>query len=264
VVAALREELQSILPALERVRGFRTGPLRYRVGMLCGLDVAIVRTGIGAALARSRTRHLIEALGPRLVLNVGFAGALREDLSTGDILIGAEGRDVGEPADDDASAARAPAAGTWRSEAGLVRLAEDLDPSEIGLPNGVHVHVGRVVTTVAVVGRPEDKRALGQRFAALAVDMESSAVARSAEERGIPFLYVRAVLDELRDMLPFDFGRILTPDGRPRPLRFLAAVAGQPGGVGKVLRLRAQSLRSVESLRAFVPELLARWKVPDG
>src|SRR4029077_16888096 len=54
---------------------------------------------------------------------------------------------------------------------------------------------GRLLTTSLFISRPEEKRSLGQRHQALAVDMESAAFAELCGRKDIPFGCLRAISD---------------------------------------------------------------------
>ena len=96
-----------------------------------------------------------------------------------------------------------------------------------------------------VVRLPEEKRALGEKYAALAADMETLAVAEVCRSRQTPFLAVRVVNDAADDALPRDVEKLLAQRGAARLgaavgsilKRFerdgpVAARAARRGGVG--------------------------------
>ncbi len=79
--------------ALERLEGASTerlGPYTMHRGTLHGLPVVAVVTGIGMVNAAAATSALLTTRHPSMVLNFGCAGAHREDIHPGDVVI-AEG-----------------------------------------------------------------------------------------------------------------------------------------------------------------------------
>ena len=84
---------------------------------------------------------------------------------------------------------------------------------------------------------------------------ESSRDARERCLHATRVICVRAILDEVDFELPFDFGKIFTPEGRPRLLGALGAIAERPGGVAKLLPLRTRARAAAKSLGILVP----RW-----
>ena len=66
------------------------------------------------------------------------------------------------------------------------------------------VFFGSLFTVGQIVGRMEEKRAIARKSDAIALDMETAAVADVAEQRRIPFIAVRAVSDILEEELGLD------------------------------------------------------------
>src|SRR2546429_279660 len=66
---------------------------------------------------------------------------------------------------------------------------------------GFRVHAGALVASPVVLDTAAAKAALGAT-GALAVDMESGALAAAARARGVPFAALRAVLDAAGEALP--------------------------------------------------------------
>ncbi|MBC7293639.1 MAG: hypothetical protein H5T84_06005 [Thermoleophilia bacterium] len=129
-----------------------------------------LRVGVGVG-ASERLRAGMRGRRADGVLVVGFAGATRAGVAAGTLVLAAE--ILGDESD------RIP-----------------LDPALVARAQAALPHA--VVEGVATVARPADpgnKARLGVE--AVAVDMESLHLARELAGRGIPFLVVRAVLDEV-------------------------------------------------------------------
>lgn len=103
--------------------------------------------------------------------------------------------------------------------------------------------VGQVIT------RPEDKRRLFADTEAVAVDMESHAVAEAADEAGIPFLAVRVIADPADGEIPQTALKGVGKDGRSRPLAVAAALLLQPWELPGLLRLKRDSDQAFAVLR---------------
>ena len=164
-MVALERELRAVARAMgARVHA---GLARGRLG---GREVAAVAVGLGGD-----PRAAIRAEHPALVVSCGFAGALSPSLRAGDLVV--------------ATAVRA---------AGGERLhAPDL-PVARAFPEAVR---GEIACAERVLATPEEKRALGTG-GAVAVDLESAQVARAAVEAGVPWLVLRAIVDDARTSLP--------------------------------------------------------------
>jgi len=198
-----------------------------------------METGVG----RQRTERALEwllsrpllgnvAYRPRVVLSAGFCGGLRDDLRTGDVVLATEVVDE--------SAGRWPT--TWPGE----------------LPGGrwnPPLHRGRLLTAAHLAGDPEAKRALGRQHDAMAVDMETAALARLCTAAEVPFGCVRAVLDESATPLSPRLVSLLS-GGRVSPWRLAAALARSPRLVGELWQLAQRARTAGDTLGRSVGELL--------
>lgn len=126
--------------------------------------------GVGAK-AGENLRRWLAGHRPTGALAVGFSGSTRAELPAGTLVL--------------ARAISCPGGDVLKLDPKLLRRAREALPGVV---------VGPVVTVEGET-RPPDKARLG--LDALAVDMESVEIAREFLRLGIPFLMVRAVLDEL-------------------------------------------------------------------
>lgn len=145
-------------------------------GLLGKQAVRLIKTGIG----REKTAKALEPLNtqdsktPLWVISYGLAGALQEEVRSGDLVADIYG--VPEHA---AESAR--------------RTAQNM---------GLRLHLGKLHTSDTLVTEPGHKRELGRKLRAAAVDMESSAVRRWCESRNGTFIGIRGILDEVHERLP--------------------------------------------------------------
>ncbi len=227
VIVALREELRAIEPAL--------GPL--------GIEIA--RTGIGRSNAFQKAGDFLDRVRPvriDAVIACGFGGGLREGLKAGDVIVAEEIVEAGPPSR------------SWFASPELL-AATRISVERVRLTSG-QVAFGRLATVARVLTTSGDKRRAREELAADIVDMESAGVLEAAGTRSIPVLCVRAVIDEHDFELPFDFGKILTPEGRPRILKAVGAIASNPAGLAKILPLRERAQKAARSLGEIIPELV--------
>jgi adenosylhomocysteine nucleosidase len=239
VVFALRREAAPFLRTFPPQQRFPGAPCRAR---FCGpswLTVLVLETGLGPAAVEAA---LTWALGsplfgnvpyrPKLVLSAGFSGALRPGLRVGDLVLATEVNDT--------EGNRWPA--TWPGE---------LPPG----PWRPTITRGRLLTATALVGDPAEKQALGERHDALAVDMESAAVARLCHKREVPFGCLRAISDDWDTPLsPRLVG--LLQGGRVAPLRLAAALARRPALASELWLLARHTRAAARQLAGGLGGLL--------
>jgi nucleoside phosphorylase len=165
---------------------------------------------------------------PRVVISAGYSGSLQEHLKIGDVVLANEVVDV--------DGGRCPV--TW---------PEELPAGEWRPP----LIRGRVLTARRLIGDPAEKRALGNRLEALAVDMESAIIARACSRAGIPFGCVRAISDEAQTPISQELVSLLSSD-RVSALRAMTAVLRSPGLAFQMWRLaRATRLASLQLGKAL-------------
>jgi adenosylhomocysteine nucleosidase len=112
-----------------------------------------------------------------------------------------------------------------------------------------------------VAATAAEKRALFERHAAPAIDMESRGVAEAAHEAGVPFVALRAVADPAQRTLPNVAARAIDARGRVRPFRVLLGLLARPHDLPALIALGTDARRGYEALaaagmRALLPDLV--------
>jgi hypothetical protein len=108
---------------------------------------------------------------------------------------------------------------------------------------------GELVEARAPVVDAADKKSLYDDTDASAVDMESGAVAASAESAGVPFIAVRAIADPAELAIPRSALAALRPDGSISPGAAVAQLIARPMDIPTLIRLGLCSRRAHASLR---------------
>jgi len=198
-----------------------------------GAGVEMQLAGVGPRRAAAAAEGLLAA-GATALASWGSAAALAPDLTAGALLlprsvVAADGEVL-------------PVDAAWQR-----RLLECLAAH---LPVGT----GPMAEVRAVVATPADKASLRRRTGAVAVDMESAAVARCARQAGVPFVVVRAVVDGANTALPSVALAALDGLGRLRPLRLAAGLLREPRAWPALGELR-RSFRHCQLTLARVVEL---------
>ena len=103
---------------------------------------------------------------------------------------------------------------------------------------------GTILGMGRLVDDPAELRLLHERTGADAVDMESGLLAATGRLRGC----VRAISDTPAEPLG-PLAQAVTPDGRPRPLGFLKALATHPSGTLHALGNVRRALKALEAAR---------------
>ena len=189
-------------------------------------------TGPGPAAAASGAERAI-ARGAACLISWGFAGALRRG-EPGEIVL------ADRVLDD---SLRETATDTSLTEV----LARAFQPIAT-IHRGTVASVSEPVTSVA------DKVALADASGAIAVDMESAAIAEGAFRSGVPLVVVRVIVDRADRAVPA--AAIAGMDGkRTRPGRVLAALIKSPRETGDLIALGLAARRARRTLGDCAPVL---------
>lgn len=170
-----------------------------------------VASGMGAEQGRRACEAVIALYSPSEVISVGFAGALDQSLSVGDVF--------------------------------TPRTVID---SRDGSRTDTHSGQGALISFPSVAHR-EQKARLADAYGAAAVDMEGASVAQGAEKHGLPYRAVKAISDDADFALP-PVERFITHDGRFRVAPFVAFIAVRPWLWAGVYKLARNSSRAAENL----------------
>jgi hypothetical protein len=198
--------------------------------------VAIAGGGVAARLEEKL--DAAARAGAAGIVSYGLTGALAEGLKIGDWIVGSRIRGAVEHECHIG----------WRDA-----LAARLPGSRVG----VFFADGRMIDTIA------EKRALGVRHDALAVDMESHVAARVAQAHGLPLAIVRIVSDEVGHLLPHAITVSMRPDGGFDRARMRASLAAAPEQMRDVVQTMAQFAIGFRGLRAGARKLGERLAFPE-
>jgi adenosylhomocysteine nucleosidase len=212
--------------ALDGLQGFRTN-----VG---GKELVVIGHGIGYRRAAESARRAFDQVpAPQLVIGTGVVGALSSGLRPGDLVLSERVLAI----DRDGPAAK------------QVALANDENLRAVGRSLGmarIAYSTGAILTSHRVLASGAEKRSAKESTGAIAVDMETAAIASEASARGLPFVAIRAVLDEVDDEV---FGLEMTDEnGDVRPLAATSYLLRNPGTMLKLPRMARNLSRATTAI----------------
>lgn len=217
LVAPMPSELAPLVKILRLTKDPDSHRHRGRVGTV---EVVAIRSGMGLDRAATAARRLVDDVSPDHIVVVGVAGGL------GPTTVG-----------------------------GLVRpeVVEDRASGESFVASPIAEAAGMISSSDDFALSP----AIVDRLIAagvLAVDMETAAVARVADERGLPWSAVRVISDLVTDHPDDAVLGLAHPDGRPDLAAAARFVLRNPRRVPQLVRLgrdarRAATAAAVETAR---------------
>ncbi len=210
IMAALPEEIHSLVGALECDRIVERGLRAYHVGRLEGVSCVLVHSRIGKVAASSTATQLIEHFGVKELLFTGVSGAVAPELRQGDIVVGTELFQHDLDASPIFPAYEVPmlgisrfktdAAAAERLKISALSLAAELGGSGGRLPR---VQTGLIASGDQFFSSAEQVNQLRNKHPdVLCVEMEGAAVAQVCHEQGIPFSIVRTISDGANESAP--------------------------------------------------------------
>ena len=187
IIVAMHKELELLLPLLQNSEESRMGGCEFHRGTVGRHDVIAMQCGIGKVNAAIGTLTLVNSFLPDFVINSGVAGGADQSISVMDVVAGA----------------RVAYHDVWcgpESELGQVqglplyfegaRRLLDLVPDREGIHKGLICSGDQFIDTLDAVSRIK-----GNFPEALAVDMESGAIAQVCHLNKVPFLALRVISD---------------------------------------------------------------------
>jgi adenosylhomocysteine nucleosidase len=96
---------------------------------------------------------------------------------------------------------------------------------------------GKLLTSPKAIASRADKARLFRETGAVAVDMESLAIAEVANARRLPFMAVRVIIDGAEDALPRAVMLSVDAAGHLHLWRLISALARAPADVAPLIRL---------------------------
>jgi adenosylhomocysteine nucleosidase len=236
---ALGREAHAFLQDFRPQQRFPGAPCRAR---FCGpewLTVLVLETGVGGSLTKKALDWVLSKplLGnvpyqPKVVLSAGFAGALQEELQVGDLILASE---VVDPAGNLTSV-------PWPGPL----PAGDWQPP---------MRRGRLLSHYKLASDPVQKKEMGRRREALAVDMESVMVASICSRREVSFGCIRVISDRVDTTISPQLLSVLS-GAKVSWWRLAELLVRSPNKVGELWRLAKASRLASQQLAKALGELL--------
>ncbi|MGL4662768.1 MAG: 5'-methylthioadenosine/adenosylhomocysteine nucleosidase [Culicoidibacterales bacterium] len=193
IIGAMKEELKYFLAALENKKEIPLpNQLVLTTGTIFSHDIFVIQSGIGKVNAASNTTQLLALYPIELVINIGSAGGIKENMEIGDIVIAdktiyhdvdvrAFGYEIGQ-------VPGLPT--TYPVQQSYVELCKEI-ADRIQLP----VHIGMIASGDQFVDNGIQKMEQSQIHSVYAIEMEAAAIAQTAFLFKIPAVIIRSISD---------------------------------------------------------------------
>jgi len=197
-----------------------------------GTRLICICSGMGMDNAFSAALWLIDQ-GVTALAIMGVAGGLDPALKAGDMVLADmvfEDREKKDP--------------IWNTDPICTELA-----LEVLAARGIPIKRGSIITTRDAVITVDGKKTLHKQSRALAVDMESAAVARAAGQAGLPFFVLRAICDAANQSVSGDLFHSLDANGKVQLPILLGKILRRPFLIVELLRMRKLFVAALNTLK---------------
>lgn len=205
IICAMDEELKEVLELMKDAKKETKYNFDFFIGTINGKACCAVKCGVGKVNSAICTQTLILIYKPIFILNIGVAGALKENVNISDVVIG---ENVVQH-DFDVSAFPERQKGEVCG-INLVKipcsnwLTQKIIQSANKLKN-ISIHQGTILTGDQFINSSEKLFELRKEFDGIACEMEAGSIGHVCYYNGIDFAIIRSISDRADKKSPIDF-----------------------------------------------------------
>jgi len=166
--------------------------LNWLEGNYLGKHIVLVRSGVGKVNAAAATQYIIDSFHPDIVIDMGIAGLLDQKIPAGSVIV-------------------TDTAQEWDTTSSMISPIESLENHTIvnqattALPK--KVVSGTIITGDTFITDSEQRDELMSKHDAVAVDMESAAIAKICHKNKLPFLVIKGFSDKANKKAESDLNK---------------------------------------------------------
>jgi adenosylhomocysteine nucleosidase len=236
IIVALSEELSTLktVPNALWERSMARGKFIFLTD-----DIILIYSGAGAENAR-KAAELAVLKGATKLMSWGCAAALSPDLKMGDLVLADSLMSV--------DGFEMPVNATWHQHAKMVLGSE------------VAAYKGALIASKEIVATAQAKQALFEKTGAIALDMESGAIAQVAQHYALPFLAIRAIADPSTMDLPHAVLKALNENGEVEITKIIASLVFNPKEIPHLIQLGQYfqlAKKTLSSVAKQLPKVIA-------
>lgn len=205
ILSALAEEQQGLIDLLQSPERHQLAGRSVTTGLLWGVPVVVTLSRIGKVAAATTATLLAERFAPQRMVFTGVAGGLGPGVQVGHVVVSSALLQHDMDASPLFPRHEVPLYGASRftADAALSHALAEAAREALG---AAQVHQGLLVSGDRFVSSAQESRVLQAALPdALAVDMESAAVAQVCHDYGLPFAAVRSISDRADDSAHVEF-----------------------------------------------------------
>lgn len=184
IITAMPIELEYLLKNITITEEKQLNRNTFYIGTYGEFELVLVTSGVGKSNAVAYTQMLLDYFKPDCLFNLGIAGGLQAGLKPLDIIVGSH------YSHHDVNVTQMNKLFPYTSKFETNPLLVDFVLTNIS--NSLK---GGIVSGEQFIGSDKEKQIIIEKFGAIAVDMESSAIAHTCFINNIPFVAIRGISD---------------------------------------------------------------------
>ena len=195
IIAAMQEEMQEIKFKMIDIIEEKYNNITFYKGSISNKKCILVKCGVGKVNSARVTQLLIDKYNVSQIINIGSAGAIKDNIEYGDIIIGKElvqhdfditafGHEKGYITD---------IGKTFYSEEKLIKKAYNVMKNICD--KKYNVHIGNIASGDIFITNMQTSKSLVKEFNSDCVEMEGAAIAQVCYLENIPFICIRSISD---------------------------------------------------------------------
>ncbi len=200
-------------------------------------NILVICSGAGVENARLGSELLLQS-GAEKLISWGCAAALDGEFRSGDLVLANACVDADHVAID------------LNNEAWLVNVRNCLSKH-----SHLRIHTGKLAESKNIVASSYDKAKIAEGTDAIALDMESVAIAKVAQAHGLPFLSIRAIADPVNMDLPKAVSHALNEQGDVMVGKLLTYLMWHPAELPGLIKLGLHFHDAKKTLRLVAKQL---------
>ncbi|MEQ1635354.1 MAG: phosphorylase [Methylococcales bacterium] len=197
----------------------------------------VAYSGAGSNNARATAKRAL-ALGATQLISWGCAAGLSDKAKPGDLILAMSLLDA-EYRRNEAFTVT----GAWQSHCKKL------------LENTLTVHTGPLLESSNIVSKSSEKKQLFKQTGAIALDMETIAVATVAKQNAIPFIVIRAIADPVSMNLPDAISHALNAQGDVELIKLLQFLMLHPWELPGLIKLGLHFNAAIKTLKTVAAML---------
>ena len=203
IIGAMEVEVDFLRKLMgDGIKKTEAGGITFNEGKIHGVDVVLVRSGIGKVNAALCAQRLALQFGCTNVINTGIAGAMAHGLGVMDFVVSTDavyhdmnatgfGYKLGQ-------VPQMPVFSFEADKAMIETAKKAFESSE--LSKGHKLIAGRIATGDQFISEKEVKSRIAQEFDPACVEMEGAAIAHACYLNKVPFVILRCMSDEADEL----------------------------------------------------------------